>query len=161
MVRNKQGGNRAKKGARRHGKGFQNTSTFKLVLPTQEGEIIARVTEVYGHGNFNVICNDGIVRLCIMRKKFKGRSKSDNFIKLHHLVLVGLRHFEVIAPKKKPKCDLMYVYSNDQETQLKQGGHLKSGLLPPSTNNKKDAYMNNNLLPEKEDKNWEKEFNDI
>ena len=158
MVRNKRGGNRAKKGARH--RNFTEKS-FKLVLPGEEGELIARVTEIYGHGNFNVICNDGIIRLCVMRKKFKGRSKSDNFIKLHNLVLVGLRHFEVIAPKKKSKCDLIYVYSEDHETQLKQGGHLNSPLLPQSDNDKKNAYKNDKVLPEKEDKDWEKEFDDI
>ena len=62
-------------------------------------------------------------------KKFRGRHKRDNQITLHSFILVGIRDYEVVAYGKKPKCDLLYVYSDSQKTQLQQGGHINARLL--------------------------------
>ena len=120
MVKNKKGGGRHKKMASKHAK--MPTKSFKLRLPGAEGELIAHVTKLYGYGHLNVLCNDGVERLCVIRKKFKGRNKRDNQITLHSYILVGIRSYEVVMSGKKPKCDLLYVYSRDQQKQLKQGG---------------------------------------
>ena len=45
------------------------------------------------------------------------------------LIMVGIRSYEVVAVGKKPKCDLLYVYSNEQKKQLKRGGHIHTCLL--------------------------------
>ena len=122
MVRNKKGGSGHKKQASRHAK--NPTRNYKLRKPTEHGEIIARVTKLFGHGMVEVICNDGIIRLCIVRKKFKGRNKRDNQICLHTYVLVGIRSYEVVSQGKKSKVDLLEVYSDDHKTQLERGGHI-------------------------------------
>ena len=127
MVKNKKGGRSHKKMSSKDSKASERTR--KLVLPHAEGELIAVVTQQYGHGNVNVICNDGVERLCVIRKKFRGRHKRDNQIVLHSLIMVGIRDYEVVAVGKKPKCDLLYVYSNDQKKELKRGGHIHSCLL--------------------------------
>ena len=127
MVKNKKGGRSHKKMSSKDSKASERTR--KLVLPKIEGELIASVTQQYGHGHVNVICNDGIERLCVIRKKFRGRHKRDNQIVLHSLIMVGIRDYEVVAVGKKPKCDLLYVYSNDQKKELKRGGHIHSCLL--------------------------------
>ena len=127
MVKNKKGGRSHKKMSSKDSKVSQTTG--KLVLPRVEGELIAAVTQQYGHGNINVICNDGMERLCVIRKKFRGRHKRDNQIILNSLIIVGVRGYEVVAVGKKPKCDLLYVYSESQKKQLKQGGHIHACLL--------------------------------
>ena len=68
-------------------------------------------------------------RLCVIRKKFRGRHKRDNQIVVHSLIMVGIRDYEVVAVGKKPKCDLLYVYSNEQKKELNRGGHVHSCLL--------------------------------
>ena len=127
MVKNKKGGRSHKKMSSKDSKVSQTTG--KLVLPRVEGELIAAVTQQYGHGNINVMCNDGMERLCVIRKKFRGRHKRDNQIILNSLIIVGVRGYEVVAVGKKPKCDLLYVYSESQKKQLKQGGHIHACLL--------------------------------
>ena len=81
--------------------------------------------------------------------------------------MVGLRAFEVVAPKKKPKSDLLYVYTGDQSNQLRQGGHL-SWLSSQEEGDKtrdcsivmsKDAPSYEEQ--ESNDKNWEETFMDI
>ena len=67
-----------------------------------------------------VLCDDGITRLLIIRKKFKGRNKRDNSVNLHSVLLVGKREYEVVSAKKKEKVDLLFVYSQDNITQLKK-----------------------------------------
>ena len=127
MVKNKKGGRSHKKMSSKDNKSSERTS--KLILPRVEGEMIAAVIQQYGHGNVNVICNDGVERLCVIRKKFRGRHKRDNQIILNSLIMIGIRSYEVVAVGKKPKCDLLYVYSNEQKKELKRGGHVHACLL--------------------------------
>jgi len=67
-----------------------------------------------------VKCIDGETRLCIIRKKFKGRSKRDNMITNGSYVLVGVRDWEVVEVGKKRKCDLLEVYSSSDIEQIKK-----------------------------------------
>lgn len=127
MVKNKKGGRSHKKMSSKDSKASERSS--KLILPREEGEIIATVIQQYGHGHVNVMCNDGVERLCVIRKKFRGRHKRDNQIVLNSLIMIGIRSYEVVAVGKKQKCDLLYVYSNEQKKQLKRGGHVHACLL--------------------------------
>ena len=93
--------------------------TLRLANHREPCEIYARVTNIYGGANIGVICNDGVERLCILRRKFRGRNKRDNQISINKILLVGKRDWEVVAPKKKEKVDLLYVYSDYQYEQLR------------------------------------------
>ena len=160
MVKNKKGGKGHKKMSSRHAKGAPQA--YKLRLPEQEGELIAQVTKTFGHGMVDVMCNDGIKRLCIIRKKFRGRNRRDNEIRLHSYVLVGIRTFEVVAREKKQKSDLIYVYSDDQKTRLKQGGHIKNFLLSGEESSQSGFDISTKVENVKiSDENWEAEFEDI
>jgi len=114
MVRNTKGGNKGKKIKR------CRTLVSNKIRLAQEGEQYARVTKTFGHGMGEIICNDGITRLLIIRKKFKGRNKRDNNIVIHSIILVGTREWEVVARNKKQKADLLFVYSKDNIVQLKK-----------------------------------------
>ena len=109
--KNSHGGNRHKKMA---SKSFKEPREIKIRY-AQEGESYARVTKMYGQGNMDVMCNDKIIRLCIIRKKFRGRNKRDNHCAVDSMVLVGLREWE--NPVKN--CDIMEIYSDSQIEQIK------------------------------------------
>ena len=127
MVKNKTGGSRHKKQAR---KNVNAPVSSKLRLANEEGEIYAKVIKLCGNGMADVLCNDKVVRLLIIRKKFKGRHKRDNTISVNTLLLVGRRLWEVVAEKKKQKVDLLCVYSMSQIEQLKKRATINIDLLP-------------------------------
>jgi translation initiation factor IF-1 len=136
MVKNKQGGNRHKKMARKNVKpqGFKPKMRFAI-----EGETYARVIKMNGQGNVDVMCNDKILRLCVIRRKFRGRNKRDNTVKLDSILLVGLRDWEHRAEGKKPKVDLLYVYSESQIPELKKDSKFNTEILPNSVKLEDDS----------------------
>ena len=127
MVKNKTGGSRHKKQAR---KNQSVPVSRRLRVPKEEGEILAKVIKVNGNGMYDVICEDKVTRLLVLRKKFKGRNKRDNNITLNSVLLIGRRLWEVVHPKKKQKVDLLYVYSNHQLDDLRQKITVSSLILP-------------------------------
>ena len=133
MVKNKKGGKGHKKMARKHVN--VNTHREKTRFPVLDGELFAVVTNVYGGGMFEVMCNDGLSRLCIMRNRFKHRNRRDNIVTLHGLLLVGLREWEVLEAKKKPKCDLLYVYSEGDYDDVKEHKDYDKKILGANDNN--------------------------
>ena len=119
MVKNKNGGNRHKKMARKN----QNTFVSRKIRKAYEdGEMYAKVEKMFGGGHAGIICNDGRERLLVIRKKFSGRNKRDNHISEGTYLLVGLREWEVVSQRKKEKADLLEVYSQSNVEQLKKEG---------------------------------------
>ena len=129
MVKNKKGGSKHKKMASKDVKEQSVRKTLRLANPREPCEIYARVTNIYGGQNVGVICNDGVERLCVLRRKFRGRNKRDNQISLNKIVLVGKREWEVVAPTKKEKVDLLYIYSDYQYEQLKDDKNITDDIL--------------------------------
>jgi len=127
MPRNTTGGSGHKKRASKHAKAPAST---RVREPKEEGEILAKVTRLFGNSMAEVICADKVIRLLIIRKGFKGRNKRDNNIAVNVLVLVGRRTWEVVQAKKKQKVDLLYVYSKDQISQLRQKVNIPNIILP-------------------------------
>ena len=116
MVKNQQGGNKAK----RQGRKFVGTTSSKLRVALEEGETYAIVTKHFGNGMVDVMCIDNINRLCIIRNKFRGRGKRDNCVNIGTWVLIGEREWEATSSDKKPKCDLLEVYNSSDVEQLKK-----------------------------------------
>ena len=81
-------------------KSFKEPRQIKMRY-AQTGESYAKVLKLFGRGMVDVLCNDEVIRLCIIRKKFKGRNKRDNNCEVNSMVLVGLREWEVLSAKKK------------------------------------------------------------
>ena len=79
MVKNKTGGNKSKKSARKH---VPSSDTYnrKLRLIEEEGENYATVIKLLGGPNCEVIFTMTVLRQCIIRNKFRGRDKRDNNI---------------------------------------------------------------------------------
>ena len=118
MPRNTKGGSGHKKQARKHqgGGGFSNKTRYS----GDPLEVYAVCTKQFGQGHVEVMCVDGKTRLCVIRKKFKGRGKRDNNVVLGTWLLVGLREFECRAAGKQEKCDLLEVYKDHDKKNLQQ-----------------------------------------
>ena len=131
MVKNQNGGKNSKKMGRKF---VTSSSTNKKVrLAEEEGEIYAVVTKLFGNGMFSANDPDGKERLCIMRNKFRGRSKRDNSVCLGTWVLIGERDFESCP---KPKHDLLEVYSDIEKQKLKNSGNPIFAQLRSDFDNK-------------------------
>ena len=114
MVKNAGG-----KKSKRQGSKFVNQPPKRnLRLIQEEGEVYAAVTKLYGGPNCEVICMDGVHRLCVIRNKFRGRHKRDNQIEAGTWVLVGLRDWEARAAGKQSRCDMLEVYNTVEKEKL-------------------------------------------
>jgi len=112
MVKNN-GGNKAKKFA---------SKTFSVVVKATrfasiEGEVYAVVTKMMGGNICEVLCIDGNLRQCIIRRKFSGKGKRDNLLYRGKWILVGLRDWET-SSKIKETCDLLEVYADHDKEKL-------------------------------------------
>jgi translation initiation factor IF-1 len=114
MVKNTKGGSGHKGQARKF---VAPKSSYKTRMATEEGEMYAYVTNKSGGENCLVICQDDILRRCVIRGKFRSsRGKRDNFITKGSWVLVGIRDWASI---EKPICDLLEVYNESDKLRLK------------------------------------------
>jgi initiation factor 1A len=114
MVKNT-GGNKAKKFASKSFNVVVKATRFASI----NGEVYAVVTKMLGGSICEVLCIDGITRQCIIRRKFSGKGKRDNWLCRGKWILIGLRDWENKS-KAKETCDLLEVYSdNDKEKLIK------------------------------------------
>jgi len=127
--KNKKGGSGYRKMARKNIRSDYKRPATRTAN-TNEGEIYAKVIKCYGNGMVDVICNDGITRLCIIRKKFKGRNKKDNSVNVNSIVLVGLRTWEVLSGNKKPKVDLLCTYTASQIEEIQKDKNFNIEYSP-------------------------------
>ena len=127
MGKNWKGGNKGKKCAKRH---YNHTDrSNKIRLKQDDDEHYAKITTMYGNAA-DILCDDGITRLLVWRKKFKGRNKRDNNIHMNGVVLVGVRDWEVVNLNKKKKADLLFVYSMDHVIQLYKKKDIPRRVFP-------------------------------
>jgi len=117
MVRNTTGGSKAKGQARKFVSGAKQSRALRVSM--DESEVYAQVTKYLGNAMCDVICSDGITRLCHIRGKFRGRGKRDNMVLLGSWLLVGLREWATEKKDKKESCDLLEVYSEPDKEGLK------------------------------------------
>ena len=121
----------------------------------EEGEIY-KSYKMSGGGHAVIECSDGIERTLVIRNKFKKRNKRDNCIAEGKYVLAGARLWEVVAPKKKPKADLLCVYNDYDLKKIKLKNKDLGCLFNEKNENEEDVIefdtnASNNLL--KGDKN--------
>ena len=140
MVKN-QGGKRTKGQGRKY---VGTTQQRKIRYAVEEGEIYAVVTKLFGGDNCEVVCSDGTTRLCIIRKKFRGRGKRDNTVAPGIWILVGLREWQ--TANKLEKCDLLEVYSQSDKDTLKNNSSLNLTALIKALEDNNDDNDNDNVL---------------
>lgn len=141
MVKNTKGGNRGKRVARKH---MNAQSTKALRYAVDEDERYAIVTQFYGN-ECDVMCADGVQRRCVIRAKFKGRCKSDNYIKPGVWILIGVRSWEVRRDVQE-KCDLLAVYSDIDKDTLKQNVNCDFRALIKANEDTTGVVEDENLI---------------
>jgi translation initiation factor IF-1 len=114
MVKNTTGGNKSKKISRKVFNSNLVREKTRVKNHDEPFEMYASVIKHSGNGIVEVMCLDEIKRNCIIRNKFRGRNKRNNFVTIGTKILVGLRDYETISSTKTPKCDLLYVYKDYQ-----------------------------------------------
>lgn len=119
MVKNKTGGNKAKKFARKDAR-HESIMNRKIRYVSDEDEMYGIITKMIGNGQAIVTCNDGRERLCFIRNKFSGRNKHSNLVTLGSWVIVGKRSWETVKEGKLEKCDLLEIYTHQEKTTLLQ-----------------------------------------
>ena len=122
MPINKGGGNRAKKQGRKYAvSSGEDQIVTKTRFAKDKDEIYGAVIKEFGGGRALVKCIDAVERLLHIRKKFKGRSKGQNFVKSGVWVLAGLRSWETSKKQgDRENCDLLEVYHAQDVKWLKK-----------------------------------------
>lgn len=125
MVKNAAGGNKSKRFARKHAQESAMTIEPKNVRSVkEEGEMYAAVSKICGSNNCLVVCSDGVSRLCMIRRKFSKGQKGDNKISVGSWILVGIRDWEVLEAGKAQKCDLLEIFTHEEQEVLKKNSNL-------------------------------------
>ena len=131
MVKN-HGGKQAKKQGRKHVQAAEERSKERTRLKKEDvvEEVYMAVTRMLGGSVCEVVDGGGHVHHCIIRSKFKGRHKRENYITVGNWVLVGLREWQSETNGKPPKCDMLEVYnqSNDAVYIMQHHERLVEGL---------------------------------
>ena len=127
MVKNMQGGSKTKCQARKLSSSYVSRTAVRL--STNNLEVYACVVKYYGQGRCSVKTVEDKELNCVIRNKFKGRSKRNNIISIGSIILVGLREWE--GPEYKI-CDLLEVYDQEDHNQLR--------TIPSTKINRLDAY---------------------
>ena len=109
-------GNKARKQAKKH----LATARRALRKAVEEGESYAAVTKLFGGAQCEVMGIDGDLKQCIIRNKFRGRGRRDNFIAPGTWCLVGARDWQRTSAGKRPVVDLLHVYSADHKVLLQR-----------------------------------------
>lgn len=137
MVKNKVGGNKAKKFARKNVNASQHKKKLRFVQ--DEDEKYGIVRRNIGNGQVLVLCQDGTERLCFIRNKFSGRNKQSNLVAMGSWVIVGCRSWETPKPGKLEKCDLLEIYDEQEKHILLQECSVNFTILS------QEEYKLNNM----------------
>lgn len=119
MVKNNNGGNKAK--------GFARKNLVKrdtaLRVANEKGEIYAQAVKVMGGSIASAIDINGNPLRANIRGKFRGRGKRDNFIAPGTWLLVGLHEWQADNSSSKlneiRNCDILEVYNDNDKNRLK------------------------------------------
>ena len=132
MVKNTTGGSKHKSQARKNVAPRGGSSSIRVAK--EEGECFAQVERMLGGPNCHVKCMDGVVRLCVIRGKFRGKGKRDNALSMGSIVLVGIREYESRkGTAKLETCDLLEVYRESDKTTLFSTVKVDWSTILPST----------------------------
>uniref|UniRef100_A0A6C0HUM8 S1-like domain-containing protein n=1 Tax=viral metagenome TaxID=1070528 RepID=A0A6C0HUM8_9ZZZZ len=140
MVKNTFGGSKAKSFARKN----LSIPASSFISPSSPFECIGCVHRLLGNGRCLVkIIHPSITDIqCVIRNKFKGRSKRNNLITIGSFVLVGLYDWE--APNFKGS-DLLHVYSDEDISILRNSFNINS-ISVASFEISSSSFVDTNLI---------------
>jgi translation initiation factor 1A len=92
----------------------------------EDDEMYGIVIENFGGDRMMVKCEDGVIRVGIIRGKIRKRM----WVRLGDLVLVTPWEFETKKDEKREKCMIIWRYTGTQANWLKTRGKLNDNLDP-------------------------------
>ena len=117
MTRNNFGGTKHKKTARKNNNSGPN---YGLRKSNDKDELYARTIKSYGNGMIDVLAQDNIKYLGIIRQKFSGKKKMGNIINIGTYLLIGRRSFETQIEGRKMKADILEIYDTKELRKLQK-----------------------------------------
>ncbi len=114
----------AKKGRRTYSSNPQPVVKRVKMPYRKNGEMFARVTDIYGQERMGVYCEDGKHRLGRIRGKIKKRV----WIRKGDLVVVNPWDFETETKGQKEKCEISWRYLRHEISWLQRRNLLPENL---------------------------------
>ncbi|MFX0019617.1 MAG: translation initiation factor eIF-1A [Promethearchaeota archaeon] len=113
-----------KKGKKRSGSNEQPEVSRVKMPHRRNGEMFARVTDIYGQERMGVYCEDGKHRMGRIRGKIKKRV----WIRKGDLVIVNPWEFETELKGQKEKCEISWRYLKHEITWLNRRDKIPENL---------------------------------
>ena len=130
MPKNVKGGNKHKK--MKNNSNSDEITQNDLILKSGKEQDYGKIEKILGNGRFNLLCNDKITRLGIIRGKMRKR----NWVNMGSIVLYSIREYE------KDKVDIIHVYSNSVLKMLEHKMNLNFNIT--NDNNEDDDIFTTN-----------------
>ena len=154
MPKNVKGGNKHKK--MKNNSNSDEITQSDLILKSGKEQDYGKIEKILGNGRFNLLCNDKITRLGIIRGKMRKR----NWVNMGSIVLYSTREYE------KNKVDIIHVYSNTVLKMLESKMKLNFNISNDNNDDDDDIFTNNDsnmeytieTIPEKQ-KNTNQYYN--
>ena len=113
-----------KKGKKRSGPNEQPEVSRVKMPYRKNGEMFARVTDIYGQERMGVYCEDGKHRMGRIRGKIKKRV----WIRKGDLVIVNPWEFETEIKGQKEKCEISWRYLKHEVSWLNRRDKIPENL---------------------------------
>ena len=135
MPKNVKGGNKHKK--MKNNSNSDEITQNDLILKSGKEQDYGKIEKILGNGRFNLLCNDKITRLGIIRGKMRKR----NWVNMGSIVLYSIREYE------KDKVDIIHVYSNSVLKMLEHKMNLNFNISNDN-NDDDDIFTTNDTYEE-------------
>ena len=135
MPKNVKGGNKHKK--MKNNSNSDEITQNDLILKSGNEQDYGKIEKILGNGRFNLLCNDKITRLGIIRGKMRKR----NWVNMGSIVLYSIREYE------KDKVDIIHVYSNSVLKMLEHKMNLNFNISNDN-NDEDDIFTTNDTYEE-------------
>ena len=135
MPKNVKGGSKHKK--MKNNSNNDEITQSDLILKSGKEQDYGKIEKILGNGRFNLLCNDKITRLGIIRGKMRKR----NWVNMGSIVLYSTRDYE------KDKVDIIHVYSNTVLKMLEHKMNLNFNVSNED-NDDDDIFTTNNSYEE-------------
>jgi len=90
----------------------------------KNGEMFARVIDIYGQERMGVFCEDGKQRIGRIRGKIKKRV----WIRKGDLVIINPWEFETVVKDQKEKCEISWRYLKHEVSWLNRNNRIPENL---------------------------------
>ena len=136
MPKNVKGGNKHKK--MKNNSNSDEITQNDLILKSGKEQDYGKIEKILGNGRFNLLCNDKITRLGIIRGKMRKR----NWVNMGSIVLYSIREYE------KDKVDIIHVYSSSVLKMLEHKMNLNFNVSNDNDDDDDDIFSTNNIYEE-------------